>query len=671
LNVRFNTLPSIIICILLLCFLPGCETGPMSEMKTYLSLWEHGNYEKMYDLLSSTSKKNISKQDFVKRHLQIASTIGQKNIRLQPGNPKGHNIPFRMVRSTREFGDLTFQSEAQWVEEGEGWRIQWTPSVLLPGLGENDQVKNEATNENLRGEIRDRNGEPLAINEVTYHVLVYPSRITDNQTRQKLAQLLGLSQTRLNGKLKSNAPSGQVEVGTLDLKDLNERRKISELEAIPGVDVRMESKRVYPQKQVTAHLIGYIHPISSDQLNKLKSKGYEQGDWIGQVGLEQVLEDRLRPRHGKRLLIVDVNGQTKKVLAQRPGQDGENFRLTIDLDSQRQLYHAIQNDKGAAVAINPETGEVLAMVSAPSYDPNMFINGMPSSEWKRINGPTRPVMSRFKYTYAPGSTMKGIVAAIGLETGKVQPNTTFDTSAGKWQKPGWGDFYITRVPNPGGPINLRKGLAWSDNIYFARAGLLIGVHDMNLYLKKFGFEEKIPFPFPIEPSQISASGKINNEVSLANSSYGQAQIEASPFHLAMMYTAFANKGNIMQPVLLMDAKETVQPKVWKAGVIKPQVAEQVRDLLTSVVTDPHGTGRGLAISGVSIAAKTGTAELKKSKDDKNGTENGWLCTITGRPGKQPDLVTTLFVEDVKDRGGSHYLLPMMKSFIQNRYAGGS
>jgi penicillin-binding protein len=120
----------------------------------------------------------------------------------------------------------------------------------------------------------------------------------------------------------------------------------------------------------------------------------------------------------------------------------------------------------------------------------------------------------------------------------------------------------------------------------------------------------------------------------------------------------------------MDPKGSVQSKVWKAGVIKPQVAEQVRDLLTSVVTDPHGTAHSLAVSGVSIAAKTGTAELKKSKDDKNGTENGWLCTITGRPGKQPDLVTTMFVEDVKDRGGSHYLLPKMKSFIQNRYAAG-
>jgi penicillin-binding protein len=667
---RFNTLRAIIICILLLCFLPGCQTdpGPMPEMKTYLSLWEHGNYEKMYDLLSSTSKKHISKQDFVKRHLQIASTIGQTKIQLQPGKENGHIIPFRMVRSTQEFGDLTFQSAAQWVKEGEGWRIQWTPSVLLPGLGENDQVKNETINENLRGEIRDRNGKPLAINEVTYHVLVYPNQITDNQTQQKLAQLLGLSETQLAGKLKSNAPSKQVEVGTLNL---NDRGKIPELEAIHGVDIHMESKRVYPQKEVTAHLIGYIHPIPSDQLNKLKNKGYEQGDWIGQNGLEQVLEDRLRPRHGKRLLIVGADGQTKKVLAQRPGQDGENFRLTIDVDTQRQLYNALQNDKGAAVSINPETGEVLAMVSTPSYDPNMFINGtIPSSERNRINGSTLPMLTRFKYTYAPGSTMKGIVAAIGLDTGKVQPNTTFDTSAGKWQKPGWGDFYITRVPNPGGPIDLRKGLAWSDNIYFARAGLLIGVRDMNLYLKKFGFEQKIPFPFPIKPSKISAKGKIDNEVDLANSSYGQAQIEVSPFHLAMMYTAFVNKGNILQPVLFLDSKGSVQPKVWKAGVIKPQVADQVRDLLTSVVTDPHGTARSLAVSGVYIAAKTGTAELKKSKDDKNGTENGWLCTITGRPGKQPDLVTTMFVEDVKDRGGSHYLLPKMKSFIQNRYAAG-
>jgi cell division protein FtsI/penicillin-binding protein 2 len=666
---RRNMFSAIIICILLFSFLSGCETdpGPMPVMKNYLSLWEQGHYEKMYDLLSATSKKRISKQDFVKQHRQVASSIGQTKIQLNPAKPKGHVIPFRMIRSTKMFGDLTFQSAAQWVKEEEtGWRIQWTPSLLLPGLGENDQIKIERTNENLRGEIHDRNGEPLAVNQVKYHVTVLPKQITDTKTRQQLAQLLGLSPAQLTGKLKSKQ-SNRVEVGTLDLED---RGKISALKAIPGVDIRMESKRVYPQKEATAHLIGYIRPITAEQLKKLKNQGYEQGDWIGLRGLEQMLEERLRPRQGHRLLIVDANGQTKKVLAQRPGQDGKSFRLTIDVNTQRQLYNGIRKDKGAAVAINPKTGEVLAMVSAPSYDPNMFINGFPASEWKRVNGPTMPLMSRFKYTYTPGSTMKGIVAAIGLDTGRVKPNTTFDTSAGKWQKPGWGDFYITRVDNPGGPIDLRKGLAWSDNIYFARAGLMIGTRNMNLYLKKFGFEKEIPFPYPIESSQIAANGKIDNEVQLANSSYGQAQIEVSPFHMAMMYTAFANKGNIMQPVLIMDEKQPVQPKVWKASIIKPRVAQQVSDLLTSVVTDPHGTAHSLAVSGVRIAAKTGTAELKKSKDDRNGTEYGWLCTITSKPGKQPDLVTTMFVEDVKDRGGSHYLLPMMKTFIQKRYAAG-
>ena len=327
------------------------------------------------------------------------------------------------------------------------------------------------------------------------------------------------------------------------------------------------------------------------------------------------------------------------------------------------LYSQLEKDKGSAVAMNPNTGEVLALVSTPAYNPNDFILGMSNDKWNSLNNDSnKPLYNRFQGTAAPGSSFKPITAAIGVDTKKLDPNADKKISGLSWKKDSsWGNYSVTRVSEYGGNSNLLNALVYSDNIYFAQVALDIGKDTFKDKLNSFGFSEKVPFEFPLYNSQFSSDKSFKTEVQLADSGYGQGEVLMNPVHLAALYTMFQNEGNILNPYLIY--KQTPESKVWKSNAVSKESANIVLQDLIQVVENPNGTGHAAFTSGLTIAGKTGTAEIKASQDDTTGTELGWFVGMTTN--KAPNnLLVVMMAEDVKDKGGSHYVVPKVKKALE-------
>jgi penicillin-binding protein len=335
----------------------------------------------------------------------------------------------------------------------------------------------------------------------------------------------------------------------------------------------------------------------------------------------------------------------KNILAQTDPVPGETIQLTINAFLQHTIYEQLEGNAGTAAAIDPKTGAVLSLVSSPSYDPNAFVRGLSNEQWKEWNeDPRQPLSNRFTNRYAPGSVFKMLTAAIGLETGVTKPNEVKQINGLTWAKDeSWGGYYVTRVSEKS-EVSLGDAFVYSDNIYFAQEGLEMGIETFSKEIENFGFEETLPIPIHIESSFLARDG-IKSEIQLADSAYGQGEVMMSPLHLALTFTPLVTGGDMIYPYLL----EEETRKVWKEDLINSETANLITEHLIQVVESPNGTARGAYTPGMMIAGKSGTAEIKVTKDDEHGTENGWFV---GFDTEDAELLLTIMIEDVKGRGGS-------------------
>lgn len=421
-------------------------------------------------------------------------------------------------------------------------------------------------------------------------------------------------------------------------------------------------QREYPYGEVASHLVGYIRGITAEELEAHKGEGYTESSLIGKTGLELAFEDRLRGKNGTGIKIVDANENIIESIAETDVEDGEDVKTTIDITLQENIFNEFDGDNGFSVAMNPKTGEVLAMVSFPSFDSNNFVTGFTDAEWNKLsNDENTPMFARYESTWAPGSSFKPVTGAIGLNTDSFTASEDFGTSGLSWQKDSsWGDYKITTLTTYGGKANLRNALIYSDNIYFAKAAIKIGAKTLAEQLTKIGFNKSVDFPVSMSASQYSDSDTFSSEIQLADSGYGQGKVLVNPLHMASIYSAFVNDGNMIKPVLEYNG----EAEYLVEDAFSKQTADEIRDDLVQVVENSNGTGHAAKISGVTMAGKTGTAELKASKDE-NGEELGWFNTIVVSDDDDEQLLTINMVENEENRGGSHYLLPKVKNIVQN------
>lgn len=454
-----------------------------------------------------------------------------------------------------------------------------------------------------------------------------------------------------------------VPLKTVGKSEMELKNKLLEIKGIKIIDA---DERIYPHGVSTSQLVGYIQPINAEELKEKAKDGYTSSSKIGKYGLERAYESTLRAVNGSEIYIEDANGNKKTSIAKQEQKDGQDVKLTIDSKLQQTVYEQFKDDKSAVVVMNPKTGEVLALASCPSFDSNDFSLGMTTADYKNLTeNPDNLLYNRYLATYAPGSSFKPIIGAIGLTTGAFSADEDFGRSGTKWQNNNsWGDFYITTLSTYSGPANLRNALIHSDNIYFAKAALKIGGKNLINSLKNIGFGQQIEFPQTISNSSYSNSESFTNETQLANSGYGQGEVLVNPIHMAMMYSAFVNEGNMIMPYLEYKENASSQTaKYYKENAFSKEAANEVRDDLIQVVENPSGTAHSAKIEGKTIAGKTGTAEIKQSKDDTEGTEIGWFNAFNVGESDENSLLVVSMVENVKGKGGSHYLLPKVRAIF--------
>lgn len=663
---------SLILLLAIVLFACSKEETPEEAASRYIKAWNKQQFEKMYEQLSSDAKDAIDKDAFIERHKNIYDGIRLSELEVKLNFPedklsdKGDevDVEYEITMNTIA-GELHFTHVFKLVkeekEDEKRWAVAWNPSLIFPQLEDGDKVRVE-TLPAKRGEIIDRNGKGLAVNGKALDIGIVPERLPENETAsfEQLAEILQLPLEMIESKRNASwVKDGMfVPITTISKED----PRLNKLLAIQGVTYLETDARIYPYKETAAHLTGYIQEINAEELKELRDKGYREGDLIGKSGLEKVFEDKLRGKDGGRIYIVDEEGNEKEEIAKKEPVDGETIQLTIDAQLQKRIFSQLENEKGTAAAMHPKTGEVLALVSAPAYDPNRFVLGMTTSEWKSLNeDPLNPLLNRFANTYAPGSVIKPLTGAVALDADAVDKKTAFDVKGLKWQADkSWGDYFVTRVTDPKKPVDLETAMIFSDNIYFAQAALKTGEKQFLEGMQRFGFDESIPFEYPIKKSTITTENAFKNEIELADSGYGQGKVEMSIVHLAAAYTAFLNDGNVLKPLLLKTEAEKGK-QIWKERATEPDTASYINELLVQVVHHPNGTGSGAKIPEKQIAGKTGTAELKKSKGE-NAEENGLFVAYDE---KKQDLIVAMLVESVKERGGSKYVVSKVKNIFAN------
>lgn len=647
------------------------KNKPENVLQTFASYINDKKYEDMYSLLSSKSKANISEEDFIKRNKNIYEGIEAKNFSVDIQSIENEN---KLAKVTYKNSMDTMSGHVDFVNtvtlelnEEKEYKIDWTSNLIFLELNTEDKVRVK-TIEAKRGSILDRNGEYLATNGVASQIGLVPGKMSDNKEEniEKIAELLNMTSAGINSELSASYVKADtfVPLKTVGKNEMELKNKLLEIKGIKIIDT---DERIYPQGEAISQLVGYIQPISAEELKEKAKDGYTSSSKIGKYGLERAYESTLRAINGSEIYIEDVNGNKKTSIAKQEQKDGQDVKLTIDSKLQQTVYEQFKDDKSAVVVMNPKTGEMLALASCPSFDSNDFSLGMTTADYNSLTADSNnPLYNRYLATYAPGSSFKPIIGAIGLTTGAFSADDDFGRSGTKWQNDSsWGDFYITTLSTYSGPANLKNALIHSDNIYFAKAALKIGGKNLINSLKNIGFGQQIEFPQTISKSSYSNSESFTNETQLANSGYGQGEVLVNPINMAMMYSAFVNEGNMIMPYLEYKENASSQTaKYYKGNAFSKEAANEVRDDLIQVVENPSGTAHSAKIEGKTIAGKTGTAEIKQSKDDTEGTEMGWFNAFNVEESDENSLLVVSMVENVKGKGGSHYLLPKVRAIFE-------
>ncbi|HBL8376954.1 TPA: penicillin-binding transpeptidase domain-containing protein [Enterococcus faecium] len=590
-------------------------------VEQFVQALNKGDYNKAAEMTSkkAANKSALSEKEILDKYQNIYGAADVKglqisNLKVDKKDDSTYSFSYKakMNTSLGELKDLSYKGT---LDRNDGQTtINWQPNLVFPEMEGNDKVS-LTTQEAARGNIIDRNGEPLATTGKLKQLGVVPSKLGDGGEKtaniKAIASSFDLTEDAINQAISQSwvQPDYFVPLKIID-------GATPELPA--GATIQEVDGRYYPLGEAAAQLIGYVGDITAEDIDKnpeLSSNGK-----IGRSGLEMAFDKDLRGTTGGKLSITDADGVEKKVLIEHEVQNGKDIKLTIDAKAQKTAFDSLGGKAGSTVATTPKTGDLLALASSPSYDPNKMTNGISQEDYKAYEeNPEHPFISRFATGYAPGSTFKMITAAIGLDNGTIDPNEVLTINGLKWQKDSsWGSYQATRVSSDVSQVDLKTALIYSDNIYAAQETLKMGEKKFRTGLDKFIFSEDLDLPISMNPAQISNEDSFNSDILLADTGYGQGELLITPIQQAAMYSVFTNNGTLVYPKLIAD-KETKDKK----NVISETAVQTIVPDLREVVQDVNGTAHSLSALGIPLAAKTGTAEIKEKQDVK-GQENSFL-----------------------------------------------
>ncbi|WP_346355914.1 penicillin-binding protein 2 [Azotosporobacter soli] len=514
-----------------------------------------------------------------------------------------------------------------------------------------------------RGLLYDRNGSLLVSNRPGFIVSLLPiAGPIPEGVIEKLAPMLAMSAEDIKSKLKQHSGSFdpiriKADIGPEMVTRIEERR--SEL---PGVVIEIQPIRNYIYNESAAHLFGYVSEINDVELERLKANGYKSGDIVGKFGLEKVYDRELRGVDGGDQVEVDVTGRPVNVLGKKETVPGKNLVLTIDYRIQKAAEEAVEaqlnylqtksefrNAKAAAaIALNPQTGEVLAMVSRPAFNPNLFAKGISEKDWKALNeNPFHPMDNKtIAGEYPPGSTFKIVTGTAALELGKVTPEEKIFDSGHHWIIPkgnaegealGW--------------INFREALSKSDNVYFYEMGNRLGIDNLEKYARMFGLGALTGIKLQGESDGLVANRRYKEKVyneewylsETFDAAIGQGFQLTTPLQVAVVMSEIANGGHRYRPYLVSkitgshgEVLQNFQPEEIGKLEVSAKTLQLIRESLRDVAQE-GGTGYGAFKDfPVAIAGKTGTAE------NPHGSDHGWFVAYA--PYDNPRIAIAVLVE---------------------------
>jgi penicillin-binding protein 2 len=547
-----------------------------------------------------------------------------------------------------------------------------------------------------RGVVTDRNGKPIATNRPSYTVSLIPYEVSEafpqegsdrakgtlSPLVENLATCLDLDAGLLREKVRANWQKGYEPIKLKKDVDFNTICVIAERnEDLPGVDYQVEPARKYLEAGWVGHVLGYVNEVTREEIGGDSiQEGFRRGAVIGRKGIEKQYDQILRGKDGVTFLEVTARGKILGPLEEKkpdPPINGSDARLTIDIDLQAEAESALtDHPSGAVVAIDPRTGEVLCLISKPGLDANLFAGAMSPEEWNQIlNNPLHPLLTRpIQATYAPGSTLKLLTAAIALEEGIANKYTFQSSCLGSFQfgKRRYGCWR----PEGHGRLNLVGAIIQSCDVYFYQLGLKVGLERWSHYAQMCGFGKRSGIDIPDEAKGLVPTleyyhkryGEGNWVKNLViNLSIGQGEILVTPLQMAVFLGGLATDGRITKPFLWKEAVTSdgriipTQPEIKGHLPFSSSTLNILKEAMIGVVNDPDGTGILAKLPDIQVAGKTGTAQ------NPHGEDHAWFVGYA--PASDPQIVVVVLVENV-GHGGT-FAAPVAKKIIERYLKKGS
>ncbi|MBF0719946.1 PBP2a family beta-lactam-resistant peptidoglycan transpeptidase MecA1 [Mammaliicoccus sciuri] len=616
-----------------------------SQINDTLDAIEDKNVKQVFKDSTYQSKNDNGEVEITDRPIKIYDSLGVKAINIKDRDIKKVSKNKKQVTAKYElqtnYGKINRDVKLNFIKEDKDWKLDWNQSVIIPGMQKNQSINIEPL-KSERGKILDRNNVELATTGTAHEVGIVPNNVSISDYKA-IAEKLDLSESYIKQQAEQDWVKDDTFVPLKTVQNMNQDTKRF-VEKYHLTTQETESRQ-YPLEEATTHLLGYVGPINSEELKQKAFKGYKKDAIVGKKGIEKLYDKDLQNKDGYRVTIIDDNNKVIDTLIKKKKKDGKDIKLTIDSRVQKSIYNNMKDDYGSGTAIHPQTGELLALVSTPSYDVYPFMNGMSDEDYKKLTEDDKePLLNKFQITTSPGSTQKILTAMIGLNNKTLDDKTSYKINGKGWQKDkSWGDYNVTRYEVVNGDIDLKQAIESSDNIFFARVALELGSKKFEEGMKRLGVGEDIPSDYPFYNAQIS-NKNLDNEILLADSGYGQGEILINPVQILSIYSALENKGNVNAPHVLKDTKN----KVWKKNIISQENIKLLTDGMQQVVNKTHR--EDIYRSYANLVGKSGTAELKM-KQGETGQQIGWFISYNK---DNPNMMMAINVKDVQDKGMASY-----------------
>jgi len=648
------------------------EVQPVAE--AFFDAWQNEDYQAMYDLLTGITKDSVSFETFQEIYQKnaIAMTLQEMDYQILSTlvNPSSAQISYRVSYKTTLLGEITRENMLNMAYNDDKWQVQWEEGLILPELrgGNKLELRYKVP---ARGNIYDQFGYPLVAQDDAVALGVVPGYIGEGEDSgmvSLLARLTNLTADEITAKYEYANPDWYIAIGQISAEEA--QNNYSSLSSYSGIVMSPFRSRYYYDGGIAPHVTGYVQSIPVESLETYQRLGYQGDEKVGTAGIEQWGEEYLSGVHGGSLYVKDAQGQIVTMLASSDSQPASSIYTTLDSALQYDLQESMGDYRGAVVVVERDTGRILAMVSNPPFDPNLFEpnNANYMMLGQLLNDPQLPLYNRAAQgVYPPGSVFKIVTMAAALETGVFTPTYPYYCGSTWEELEGITlyDWTWERDLPASGKLTLQEGLMRSCNPWFWHIGFTLwndgytsAIADLAL---GFGLGKNTGIEIADFDGNVQYPQAVNENVQM---SIGQGTMQVSPLQVAMFVAAVGNGGTLYRPTVIdrivpLDGEPTYSfvPEVVGQLPVTSENLAAIQEAMVSVIDNPRGTAnKVLGSMSANVAGKTGTAQ------NSTGEPHAWFAgyTYNNNPNK-PDIAIAIILENAGE--GSEMAAPLFRRVV--------